>query len=47
MGADTKILEEEHDFFVRELERMEWVDETLGEGESVDGSAWDGMGNGW
>ena len=48
MGADTKLLEEEHDFFVRELERMEWIDDTLGEGESVEGNAWgEGMGNGW
>jgi hypothetical protein len=46
MGADTKLLEEEHDFFVRELERMEWVDEMSGEGESVADSGWEGMGNG-
>lgn len=48
MGADTKLLEEEHDFFVRELERMEWMDDVPGgiEGESVDGSVWE-MGNGW
>jgi hypothetical protein len=47
MGADTKLLEEEHDFFVRELERMEWIDDGSGgvDGESVDGSAWEG--NGW
>jgi hypothetical protein len=49
MGADTKLLTEEHDFFVRELEKMEWVDDGFGglDGESVDGSAWEGMGNGW
>lgn len=47
MGADTKLLEEEHDFFVRELERMEWIDESGGvDGESVDGSMWE-MNNGW
>lgn len=46
MGADTKLLEEEHDFFVRELEKMEWIDEGGGEGESIaDGSMWEG--NGW
>ncbi|KAH8600939.1 hypothetical protein B0O99DRAFT_293990 [Bisporella sp. PMI_857] len=45
MGADTKLLEEEHDFFVRELERMEWIEDSIGEGESADGSAWEG--NGW
>lgn len=42
MGADTKLLEEEHDFFVRELERMEFIDE-VGEEESVDGG-WIGYG---
>jgi hypothetical protein len=47
MGADTKLLDEEHDFFVRELEKMEWMDDAMGEGESVDGSAWDSMDNGW
>lgn len=49
MGADTKLLEEEHDFFVRELERMEWLDENSGmDGtESVDGSAWEGGATGW
>ncbi|CZR60220.1 probable Protein required for hyphal anastomosis (HAM-2) [Phialocephala subalpina] len=47
MGADTKLLEEEHDFFVRELEKMEWIDDGMGEGESVAESGWDGVGNGW
>ncbi|KAH8682794.1 pheromone-dependent cell cycle arrest protein-like protein Far11 [Tricladium varicosporioides] len=46
MGADTKLLEEEHDFFVRELEKMAWIDEGLMDGESVADSGWDGMGNG-
>lgn len=46
MGADTKLLEEEHDFFVRELEKMEWIEEG-GEGESVAESGWDGVSNGW
>jgi hypothetical protein len=45
MGADTKLLEEEHDFFVRELEKMEWIDEVGMEGDSVADSAWEG--NGW
>ncbi|KAG9232105.1 pheromone-dependent cell cycle arrest protein-like protein Far11 [Amylocarpus encephaloides] len=43
MGADTKLLEEEHDFFVRELEKMAWI-EDMGEGESQE--AWDGVSNG-
>ncbi|KUJ11508.1 pheromone-dependent cell cycle arrest protein-like protein Far11 [Mollisia scopiformis] len=47
MGADTKLLEEEHDFFVRELEKMEWIDDGIGEGESVADSGWDGVNNGW
>lgn len=42
MGADTKLLEEEHDFFVRELERMEWTEDSI-EGDSVDG--WENNGN--
>ncbi|KAG9242309.1 pheromone-dependent cell cycle arrest protein-like protein Far11 [Calycina marina] len=43
IGADTKLLEEEHDFFVRELERMEWIEDSI-EGDSVDG--WENnMGN--
>lgn len=49
MGADTKLLEEEHDFFVRELEKMDGQFEEMGLGisgeESVDG-AW-GEGSGW
>jgi hypothetical protein len=50
MGADTKLLAEEHDFFVRELERMEWIDGHGGDGmdgeESVNdiGSIWEGQG---
>jgi hypothetical protein len=47
MGADTKLLEEEHDFFVRELEKMEWIEDGMGEGESVADSGWGGEGNGW
>lgn len=46
MGADTKILEEEHDFFIRELEKMEWIDD-VGLDESVADSGWDGPANGW
>jgi hypothetical protein len=46
MGADTKLLEEEHDFFVRELDKMAWGEEGLGDGESVADSGWEGM-NGW
>lgn len=45
MGADMKLLEHEHDFFVRELERLELcVDE--GAEESV--AEWEGsMTGGW
>lgn len=48
MGADTKLLDEEHDFFVRELERMEWIDDGSGplDGESVDDSMWE-VNTGW
>ncbi|TVY81591.1 Factor arrest protein, partial [Lachnellula suecica] len=35
MGADTKLLEEEHDFFVRELDKMSWIDDGMMDGESV------------
>lgn len=46
MGADTKLLEEEHDFFVRELDKMVWIEDGNMDGESADG--WDGMSNaGW
>jgi len=49
MGADTKLLEEEHDFFVRELEKMDGQFEEMGLGingeESVDGG-W-GESSGW
>ncbi len=51
MGADTKLLEEEHDFFVRELEKMEWIEEGMVDGESVAESGWGnsegGVQNGW
>lgn len=43
MGADTKLLEEEHDFFVRELDKMAWIEDVIEEGEG----GWDGMSNGW
>ncbi|KAA8563729.1 hypothetical protein EYC84_011748 [Monilinia fructicola] len=49
MGADTKLLQEEHDFFTRELEGMGiGLDLSIGLGEeSMDGSMWgDGVG-GW
>ncbi|TVY25608.1 Factor arrest protein [Lachnellula hyalina] len=45
MGADTKLLEEEHDFFVRELDKMAWLDDGFMDGESVADGAWDV--NGW
>ncbi|EHL03860.1 putative protein FAM40A [Glarea lozoyensis 74030] len=44
MGADMKLLEEEHDFFVRELDKMAWIEDGL-DGESQEGG-WDGMSNG-
>ena len=44
MGADLTVLEEEKDFFVRELERMEWIiEEDVPETEP---SIWDGPGGG-
>ena len=45
MGADVKLLDEEHDFFIRELDKMEFIDEGLD--ESVADSGWDGPPNGW
>ncbi|CAL3966151.1 unnamed protein product [Diplocarpon coronariae] len=45
MGADTKLLEEEHDFFVRELERMEFVEDGYDDGGVAD-CGWEG-GGGW
>ncbi|RFU27392.1 hypothetical protein B7463_g8937, partial [Scytalidium lignicola] len=45
MGADVKILEEESDFFIRELEKMEFVTE-VGD-ESVMDGGWDVPINGW
>ncbi|KAK2628740.1 hypothetical protein QTJ16_001843 [Diplocarpon rosae] len=45
MGADTKLLEEEHDFFVRELERMEFVEDGYEDGSVAD-CGWEG-GGGW
>jgi hypothetical protein len=48
MGADVKILEEEHDFFVRELDKLDFgaVEETT---ESVVDENWGlgGVANGW
>lgn len=46
MGADTVMLSEERDFFVRELERMVWVGDGSGNGEEEEGSLWDGAGGG-
>lgn len=43
MGAKTGILEEEQDFFRRELEKMDWNDE----GGDADGSGWDVQVEGW
>lgn len=50
MGADTKLLQEEHDFFTRELDGMEIGMEEMGMGngeESVDGSMWGDGSSGW
>jgi hypothetical protein len=44
MGADMKLLEAEHDFFVRELDKMAWIEDGM-DGESQEGG-WDGMSNG-
>ncbi|RDW89121.1 putative HAM-2 [Coleophoma cylindrospora] len=46
MGADVKLLEEEHDFFIRELEKMEFVEESAVD-ESIAESGWDGSGGNW
>lgn len=43
MGADVKLLEEEHDFFVRELEKMDFGMEEVDDNESI----WEGPANGW
>lgn len=45
MGADTKLLEEENDFFVRELDKMAWLDDGFIDAESVADGAWEV--NGW
>ncbi|KAF7926306.1 uncharacterized protein EAE98_006601 [Botrytis deweyae] len=50
MGADTKLLQEEHDFFTRELDGMEIGMEEMGIGngeESMDGSMWGDGSSGW
>ncbi|KAL3422395.1 transmembrane hyphal anastomosis protein ham2 far11 [Phlyctema vagabunda] len=44
MGADTKLLEEEHDFFIREIEKMEFIEDSILD-ESVADSGWEGPGN--
>lgn len=45
MGADTKLLEEENDFFQRELEKMEWIEDGgPSEGDSQ-AEGWDGNSN--
>lgn len=41
MGADVKLLDEEHDFFVRELEKMDLVGLENGFDDTTD-SQWDG-----
>ncbi|KAF7889152.1 hypothetical protein EAF00_009452 [Botryotinia globosa] len=50
MGADTKLLQEEHDFFTRELDGMEIGMEEMGMGngeESMDVSMWGDGSSGW
>ncbi|EDN93237.1 hypothetical protein SS1G_09103 [Sclerotinia sclerotiorum 1980 UF-70] len=50
MGADTKLLQEEHDFFTRELDGMEigLEEMSMGNGEeSMDGSMWGDGSSGW
>jgi Domain of unknown function (DUF3402) len=41
MGATRGILKEEQDFFVRELEKMEWLDQGMEDGG--EGPDWDGQ----
>lgn len=45
MGADVKILEEENDFFIRELDKMEFAPDVVD--ESVMDGGWDVPINGW
>jgi Domain of unknown function (DUF3402) len=47
MGADVKLLEEEHDFFVRELEKLDFSATDGDAEESVAEIVWDGQVNGW
>ncbi|ESZ89593.1 hypothetical protein SBOR_10022 [Sclerotinia borealis F-4128] len=50
MGADTKLLQEEHDFFTRELDGMEIGLEEMGMGngeESMDCSVWGDGSSAW
>jgi hypothetical protein len=47
MGADVKLLEDEHDFFVRELEKLDF---SVADGDAEESAAdcgWDGQLNGW
>lgn len=47
MGADVKLLEEEHDFFIRELEKMDFAMDGDGDESMGDGSIWEGSVGGW
>lgn len=47
MGADVKLLEEEHDFFIRELEKMDFAMDGEGDESMGDGSIWEGSVGGW
>ncbi|KAF2180216.1 protein required for hyphal anastomosis [Zopfia rhizophila CBS 207.26] len=46
MGARNGILEEEQDFFRRELEKMDWGEETMNEAE-LEQQGWDMQAEGW
>ncbi|OCL08760.1 N1221-domain-containing protein [Glonium stellatum] len=48
MGAQSGVLEEEQDFFRRELEKMDWGDEALmDDGGQVDQQGWEMQVEGW
>jgi hypothetical protein len=44
MGARSGVLEEDQDFFRRELEKMDWGDELMGDGGE---EGWEGQVEGW
>lgn len=48
MGAQQGVLEEERDFFRKELEKMSWGENgDDGDGQGIAGSDWDASAEGW